>query len=132
MANERKLMSRVRGETRARDVLHSSGFAKAYDEHYGGDGCGDTPGAAVSTRPAGGLLAASQRADGASGAFSRQRAANERRRYIQGYENARIMRSAYTAERARAYVPRSGSRFGGRDTSGDGFSGSLIGRSLPR
>ena len=129
MANERKLFSRVRGETETRDVLHSSGFAKAYDEHYGGDGCGDTPGAAVSTRPAGGLLAAAgQRA---SGTFSSQRAADERRRYVKGYENARLMRGAHVAERARAYIPRSGSSFGGRDTSGDGFSGSLIGRRIP-
>ena len=128
MANERKLFSRVHGETETRDVLHSSGFAKAYDEHYGGDGRGDTPGQAVSTRPAGGLLAATNQ--GANGAFSSQRAADERRRYVKGYENARLMRNAYTAERARAYVPRSGASFGGRDTSGDGFSGSLIGRKI--
>lgn len=128
MANERKLFSRVRGEAKARDVLHSSGFAKAYDEHYGGDGRGDTPGTAVSTRPVGGLLAASGQQTG--GAFSSQRTADERRRYVQGYENARLMRGAHVAERARAYVPRSGSSFGGRDTSGDGFSGSLIGRKL--
>ncbi|MBQ9017398.1 hypothetical protein IJ103_04160 [Candidatus Saccharibacteria bacterium] len=113
MADQRKLFNRVRGEKSAEEVMHSSGFAQVQSQHYGSDGCGSTP-----------------------GSFADQRAADERRRYIKGYENARLVRGAYTAERARAYVPRTRSEFGsgisraGRDTSGDGISGSLIGRKI--
>ena len=112
MVNQQKLFSRIRGEGNVDEVLHSSGFAVAQSEHYGSAGCGEMP-----------------------GSFSDQRAADARRRYIQGYENAKLVRGAYTAERARKYVPRTKSSFGGqnglgsrRDTSGDGFSGSMIGR----
>ena len=89
--------------------MHSHGFAQVQNQHYRSDGCGNIP-----------------------GSFADQQAADERRRYAQGYENARIMRGAHVAERARAYIPRTHSGFGGRDTSGDGFSGSLIGRGLQR
>ena len=115
MADQRKLFSRIRGEKSTDEVLHSSGFAVAQSEHFGSNGCGSIP-----------------------GSFSDQKAADERRRYIQGYENARLVRGAYTAERARKYVPRTRSGFSdntrysrsGRDTSGDGFSGSLIGHGI--
>ena len=112
MVNKRKLFSRIDGEKTAEDVLHSSGFAQVQNQHYGSEGC-----------------------SGNLGSFVDQRAADARRRYIKGYQNARLVQGAYTAERARKYVPRTDRRsFSGgtlgsrRDTSGDGFSGSMIGQ----
>ena len=101
MADKRKLLSRVQGERRAEDVLHSSGFAQVQNS-----GFGVTSGES----------------------FDERRAVDEHRRYVRGYQNARLVRSAYTGERARTYIPRTGERALGsrRDTSGDGFSGSMV------
>lgn len=111
MANKRKLFNRVQGAKRAEDVLHSSGFAQVQS---------------------GGNIGASS-----GESFNERRAIDEHRRFVKGYENARLVRGAYTAERARAYVPRTNSRFADprglgsrRDTSGDGFAGSMIGNNL--
>ena len=103
MANRRKLFSRVQGEKCAEDVLHSSGFAQVQNNSIGAT---------------------------SGESFAERRAIDEHRRYVKGYQNARLVRNAYTAERARAYIPRTGERALGsrRDTSGDGFSGSLIGK----
>lgn len=111
MVDKRKLFSRVRGEKRAEDVLHSSGFARVQN----GDNIGTASGES----------------------FDERRAIDEHRRFVKGYQNARLVRGAYTAERARTYVPRTNSRFtdarglgSRRDTSGDGFSGSMTGNNL--
>lgn len=109
MVDKRKLFSRVQGEKRAEDVLHSSGFARVQN----GDNIGTASGES----------------------FDERRTIDEHRRFVKGYQNARLVRGAYTAERARAYVPRTNSRFADarglgsrRDTSGDGFSGSMVER----
>ena len=108
MADKRKLFSRVQGEKRVEDVLHSSGFAQVQNGNNIGASSGES--------------------------FAERRAIDEHRRFVKGYENARLVRSAYTAERARTYVPRTHSKFADgarrlgsrRDTSGDGFHGSMI------
>ena len=111
MVDKRKLFSRIQGEKRAEDVMHSSGFAQVQNGGNIGVSSGES--------------------------FDERRAIDEHRRFVKGYENARLVRGAYTAERARTYVPRTNSRFADarglgsrRDTSGDGFSGSMIGGGL--
>ncbi|MBR5408926.1 hypothetical protein IK112_03245 [Candidatus Saccharibacteria bacterium] len=80
------------------DMLHSSGYAKAQSGESFGAAGGST--------------------------FSERQNIEEKRRYIQGYRNSKIMNEYYGVERARATVPRAGgagrsSNAGGSDNPMD-------------
>ena len=73
------------------DMMHSSGYAKAQN--------GSSFGAAGGT------------------SFSERKNIEERRKYVQGYRNSKIMNSFYGVERARTTIPRSGAGAAGADTN---------------
>ena len=89
------LIHRVMKVKNKAKVFHSSGYARAQSgENFGATG-------------------------GSGESFKARQKIEEKRRFVRGYNNAKIMNEAYAFERVRQYVPRTG-----RCETGTGAAGS--------
>lgn len=103
MVDKLKLTNRLMNVRDKSKVFHTSGYAAAQS----GAGFG-----AASTE-----------------SFSERRAVDENRKFVQRYNNSRILNSAYGVERARKYVPRTGAGSAGGATTSAGRGAAAPGAS---
>lgn len=102
MADQAKLLQRMMGNKQTKDVLHSSGYAQVQNGANFGS-------ASIES-------------------FQARQSIEQNRKFVQGYRNAQIMRSAYGVERARTLIPgtkdsKSGNSRLGQDARGEASSG---------
>ena len=100
------LIHRVMKVKNKAKVFHSSGYARAQSgENFGAAG-------------------------GMGESFKVRQTIEEKRKFVRGYNNAKIMNEAYAFERARSYIPRTGRSGGG--AKGAAAKGGLQGAATTR
>ena len=87
MADKAKLTRRMMGKQNKREIFHTSGYAQAQSgENFGAAG---------------------------TESFGARQSIEDRRKFVRGYNNARLVQGAYGGvEKARTYTPRTDRHFG--------------------